>query len=383
MYPYNTTNMKLNQNISIRSTKVLIVLATISALLMISVELTKKNTQKPYYAEKYAASQLMLSCMNYLKEVEFPDEINLDPINDPNDTRIVGPRFSIITTGRGSHSAKLSTTNPNSAAMMVEIFKETGLQSGDNLAMCFTGSFPGLNIAAVAAAEVLDLELSIIASVTSSSWGATDPDHTILDMYTEMYDGKLLSSPIMAASIGANQDIGKSLSMRGRQAALNAINRNEIPLINERSLSQNIDLRMELFKSAEENTGNDIDAFINIGGGVASLGSRDNSDELRNGYLNDLSSDEFRSPKGVVYEMHQAGIPIINMKEVERLLYAYNMPIDPYPMPQIGSGGIYYGRSYNLLLVCSSLISLITLISIVILFDQKQNALGTHIIHTT
>ena len=373
--------MKLNHHISIRSTKVLTILATISAILMISVELTKKNTQKPYYNEKYAASKLMYSCMDYLKAVEFPDEINLDPTNDPNDTRIVGPRFSIITTGRGSHTAKLSTTNPNSAAMMVEIFKQAGLQSGDHLGMCFTGSFPGLNIAAASAAEVLNLDLSIIASVTSSSWGATDPDHTIIDIYSELYEGKLLSSPIMAASIGANQDIGKSLSIRGRQAALSAIERNKIPIINEGSLSQNIDLRMELFSSSEGN--NDIDAFINIGGGIASLGSKGNSDHLRNGYLHELSSDEFIDPKGVLYQMHRAGLPVINMKDIEHMLYQYNMPLDPYPMPQIGTGGIYYGHTYNLLLVCSSLLSLIILISIVILFDQKQNALGAHIIQTT
>ena len=184
------------------------------------------------------AARLMSRSLEYLKATHFKNEVAVDNINDPNDTRIIGTRFSSITSGRGSLPVKLSTANPNFGALLVQLFKEAGVRQGDHIAIGATGSFPALNIAACAAAEVLDLKVSLITSVTSSSWGANDPEYTFLDMYSTLREGGLLSQSILASSIGANQDIGRTLSPEGRNDAKQAILRNGVTFINGTSLAE-------------------------------------------------------------------------------------------------------------------------------------------------
>ncbi|MEM9024405.1 MAG: poly-gamma-glutamate system protein [Bacteroidota bacterium] len=321
------------KNISIRSTLVLSILGIISAALLVVVEQSKDNHTQPYFEEKLAASRLMATCLEHLKATHFPNEVALDNINDPNDTRIIGPRYSPITSGRGSLPVKLSTTNPDFAALMVHYFKASALEKGDHVAVCGTGSFPSLNIATLAAAEVLGLEVSFIASVTSSSWGANDPDYTFLDMSRSLIDGGLLSPRIISASIGANQDLGGTLSPEGRSLAEQAIARYDAPIIKGNSLAENIRTRMTLFDQREQQLKKPIKMFINIGGGIASLGSDLNSSNLPSGLLEDVKLNLFPDKKGVMFEMASRGIILINLRHVQRLIDRFELPNPPPSSP--------------------------------------------------
>ena len=174
------------KNISIRSTPVLLVLGSIALGLLFMVEKTQHEQQEKNYEEKFAAAKLTAQCREFLKQKHFANEVSLDNINDPNDTKIVGSRYSSITSGRGSLPVKLGTVNPNFSALIVQLFHDAGLKKGDHIVIGATGSFPGLNIAASAAAEVMDLQVTYLASVTSSSWGANDPEYTYLDMQSSL-----------------------------------------------------------------------------------------------------------------------------------------------------------------------------------------------------
>ncbi len=355
-------------------------LGLLSIGLMTMVELTKKEQTQAYFQEKLEAAKLMQNCIDYLKDAHFKDEVAVDNINDPNDTRIIGARYSSITSGRGSLPIKLSTVNPNFAAMLVELFKDADLKRGDHIAIGATGSFPALNIAACSAAEALGLEVSYIASVTSSSWGANDPDYTFLDMHTSLRKGDLIHQEIIASSIGANQDIGRTVSPEGREQVRAAIERNGIPFINGGSLNENIASRLEIYEARERALGKKIKLYVNVGGGVASLGSDLNSEKLPSGLIQDVKLKVFPDKKGVMFEMASKKVPLINLKNLQRLMTKYGLPTDPVPLPEPGEGKLFYDLKYDLRYVFGAMAILTLLLFGVILFDKKQNALGNEII---
>ncbi len=369
------------KNISIRSTLVLSTLGLLSIGLMLLVEFTKKEQAQPHFQDKITASGLMKKCFEHLKETHFYDEVAIDNINDPNDTRIIGTRYSPITSGRGALPVKLSTTNPNFAAMVVEMFKEAGLKKGDHIAIGATGSFPALNIATCSAAEAMGLEVSLIASVTSSSWGANDPQHTYLDIHSTLVEAELFNFPIIASSIGANQDIGMTLSPEGRDLAINAINRNGVAYINGTSLQENITKRMTIFDQREKKVGKPIKLYVNVGGGIASLGSGPNSDGIRSGLMKDVKLNMFPDKRGVMFEMASNKVLLINLRYIDRLMTKYQLPEDPVPLPEVGVGPMYFALKYDMRYVFGAATILILLIFGVIVFDKKQNALGKEVIY--
>ncbi|GGI55736.1 poly-gamma-glutamate system protein [Winogradskyella haliclonae] len=365
------------KNISIRSTAVLSVIAIITIVALVLVENLKSYKKQQYYYEKIEAAHLNRKLQKHLKQTFFKDEIIINNINDPNNTGLIGQQFTEITSGRGSLPIKLSTLNPNFSAMVVQQIKDAGLKKGDKVAMCFTGSFPALNMAVIAAVETLELRPVLITSVTSSSWGANDANLTWIDMQNELYKSKLVSFMPIASSIGGNQDIGVTLSKDGRQKAIIAIQRNNISLIKGNNLEDNIAERMALF-----NAERGIKLFINVGGGVASLGSHNNSKKLPSGFRDNLKHANFIDKQGIVYEMVKQDIPIINLLNIDRLLKRYQLPRDPLPLPKPGEGALYNTYKYDLLTVGITTALLIGLLIIAMYYDKKQNALGTQIIKT-
>jgi len=362
--------------ISIRSTLVLSILGALAISLLIIVENSKEFQKQANYEEKIQAAQLNKKCMIYLKNTFFANEIAIDNINDPNETGIIGQQFSEITSGRGSLPVKLSTANPNFAAMIVTQLKEAGLKKGDGVAVCVTGSFPALNIATCAAIETMGLQPIFITSVTSSSWGANSPAFTWLDMHKSLYDAKLISFMPVASSIGGNEDLGRTLSKEGRDLATAAIERNELHYINSGTLEGNITERMKIF----ENGTSKVKMFINVGGGIASLGSNNNADVLPSGLRTSAKINELPDHRGVVYEMVRKDIPILNLLHINRLMERYDLPRDPVPLPKIGEGSLYKTFRYDLTVVVAATSVFLSLILGVMYYDKKQNQLGTQII---
>lgn len=367
--------------ISIRSTPVLVILGALSIGLFVFVERTKGEQYQDHHEEKIAAAESMQQCIDFLKEKHFKNEVSVDNINDPNDTRIIGTQFSEITSGRGSLPIKLSTTNPNFAALMVELYRDAGVKRGDHIVIGATGSFPAMNIAASVAAKTLGLKVTYLASVTSSSWGANDPEYTYLDIHNSLKEANFVDFDIAAASIGANQDIGRTLSPEGRELAVEAIDRNKIKLITGENLDECIEQRISLIESVEKSSGKPVELYVNIGGGVASLGSKENADNLSSGLTTKGKLENFPDKKGLVFQMVSNGKPFINMLNVQNLMNRYELPRDPFPMPPIGQGKLYKEVKYDITNVIMSFGGLLALLIAVILFDRRQNALGKEVVH--
>ena len=371
--------MKMNK-LYIKSNIVIAILFSLAIASYLIVENTMTYVKQDYFDEKYEASKLTKDALDYIKKYRLKNAVFIDNLNDPNETALIGQKYTQITTGSGSLPIKLSTTNPNFAALVVQLLKDADVKKGDNVAVCMTGSFPALDIATLCAMEVLEVNPIVIMSTTSSSWGANNPDFTVIDMISLLHSSSFFKLKQRYASIGGNQDIGMSLSKKGRQLAVDAIGRNGFQLINNGNLKDNIAERIKIINEEVSKNIKPIKAFINVGGGVASLGSTNNGSAIPSGLTKNLKLRKIPDKLGVVYEMAKQDVPIIHLLHIEKLMKKYDLPKNPIPLPELGSGELFYLYKYNMKIVLAVTFFLFSIIGVFVYIDRKNNKLGDDII---
>jgi poly-gamma-glutamate system protein len=256
--------------------------------------------------------------------------------------------------------------------VLVEMFKDAGLKRGDKIAVCLTGSLPGANIALYSACEAMGINPVVISSIGSSTWGANHPEFTWLDMEKALFDEKLIRQRSVAASLGGGTDNGRGLSLTGRKLLLDAIKRNDVELIYTGNLDnimkaggtlkQNVDKRMEIFDRNAK--GQPYKAFVNIGGGLASLGSSQNGKLIPSGVNFNLSENNFPAI-GVINLMAERKIPVIHILRLADIAHQYGLPIEVSPAPILGEDSIFYRDQYS---IASTIIYTSILILIVVAF---------------
>lgn len=320
-------------------------LAVLALVFTAGVERFKVRREARYYDRKIEAARLALSAQEIIEEGRLNRGLPIDAINDPNSTGLIGPQYTLTTTDRATLQIKLTSANPNFAAAVVQLLKRARVRSGDHVGVAFTGASPGLNIAVLAAIEVLDLKPVIITSVGASSWGATDPNYTWLDMESLLFQEGIFDHRSAAASLGGGADLGRGLSPRGRALIREAIERNGQQLIEGASLDENILLRMAIYDSLRGD--HPYKAFINVGGGLASLGSSQNARLIPTGFTKRLGQRTFPR-KGVTILMAEGSIPILHLFEVDRLAEKFDLPLAPTPLPTIGEGKLFSEPRYSL-----------------------------------
>jgi len=360
-----------------KSNIVLGLMAILSLFSFIAVENSKKEVKQQWYNEKLNAARLSQEAANCLKGYRLKEGVFIEEVNDPNQTALIGQEYTQITTDRGYIDAKLSSLNPNFAAVVVQYLKDAGLQENDQVAVAFTGSFPALNISVIAAIEVLKLKPIIISSVGSSNYGANDPYFTWLDMESVLFNSGVLQNKSIAASIGGGFDEGRGLSPEGRELILKAIERNGVELIQENHLEKSIQKRMKLYELHSK--GKAIKAFINVGGGIASLGHTVNSGLIPTGLIKKLPSKNF-PVRGVIVRMGQKGIPIVQLVNIKEMLSQFDLPFSPMPLPEPGQGGIFLSKKYNLWVTSIATFCLLLVIVLIYLAERKAHMLGTDVV---
>jgi poly-gamma-glutamate system protein len=360
-----------------KSNVVLGLLFLLALLALLAVENGKTDVKQSWYEEKLKAARLCELASNHLKSLRLEKGIFIDAINDPNQTALIGQEYTLITTDRGNINSKLSSNNPNFAAVIVQLLKDAGVRQNDHVAVAFTGSFPALNIAVIAALETLHLNPIIITSVGSSNFGANDPYFTWLDMERELYNAGIFTSRSVAASIGGGNDNGRGLSPEGRELILKAIRRNGMEIIYEKHLEESIGRRLEIYDSCRSN--HPIKAYINVGGGIASLGNTINGRLIPAGLTQFLPMRNY-PVRGIIIEMGRKKIPIIHLLNIDKLLSDYGLPVNPVPLPEPGDGGIFSEKRYNLTITSIATGILVIVIFLVFLVERKQHILGTDVV---
>jgi poly-gamma-glutamate system protein len=358
------------------SIRVLALLSLLALAGLYLVETQKTDVKRKWYKEKLEASIIAKQAADLLKEYRLQKSVFIDVVNDPNRTTLIGQDITPITTDQGNIDAKLTSTNPNFAAVVVDMLKEADLKENDAVAVSFTGSFPALNIAVHSAIQTLKLKPVIITSVGASNWGANDPYFTWLDMEKYLYDAKLFKYKSVAASMGGGLDKGRGLSPEGRNLIKAAVDRAGIEFINEEFLENSIEKRFNIYKSHSRTP---IKLFINVGGGIASVGSIENYQFVPSGYSPPLTIKNFPI-KGVLIRMSEENIPFIHLLNITQLAEKYGLPLTPAPLPVPGEGEIFVQKQYSMTLTVIIAFILIVFISIVLVLEKRRHHLGTEMV---
>ncbi|MCX6225587.1 MAG: poly-gamma-glutamate system protein [Bacteroidia bacterium] len=189
------------------------------------------------------AAENMKQSLTIIKDYCIQHKINRNNPEDPLNTGLIGPEWSEITTTVGDPEAKRTTINPNFAALIAHMLLEAGVKRGDTIAIGSSASFPALLVASLSAAKALELHPFVIISFGSSSFGASNPDFTLWDIYRLLLDHQFIDFLPVAVSIGGEDDTGsefeKGISGRIRLSLADA----GIPLIAEKDLQENIKIR--------------------------------------------------------------------------------------------------------------------------------------------
>ena len=344
-----------------------IILLIIAIGLFLWVNSSRVWVKEKYYDEKLLATELTKLATDAIREYRIQQGYSFDELNDPNRSGLIGEKYSLITTDRGDLTAKLTTLNPNISAIIVEFFKKAKLKEGDVIAINVTGSMPALNIAVLSAANVLGLDVVLISSVGASMFGATDPYFTWLDMETLLNEKDILHYKSVATSLGGGRDLGRGLSKAGRDLIIEAAERNNVDLIQEKSLEKNIERKMQLFRKVDGK----IQLYVNIGGGLSSLGDAINGRLLPPGLHKHVLTRNIPK-KGTMFLFAEKGVPVIHLLDVRTLAEEYDLPISPVPLPEPGTGAMFLEERYNLTITAIALAILAILIVIVIFFDKRQ-----------
>lgn len=269
---------------------------------------------------------------------------SLDLTNDPAGTGLIGPEISLITNAAGDLEAKLTSLNPNFAAVLVRDFRQAGLQPGDAVAVAVSGSFPGINICLFAALEAMELRPTVITSVGASNWGANSPDFTWLDMETLFYNEGIFHTRSLAATYGGGNDMGRGLSPAGRRLLQESIDRNGVALLASANIEDAIAKRMTFYEEASR--GRPYRLFVNVGGGVASLGSSHNKTLLPSGLSFNLKPHNWPR-KGTLILFADKGVPVVHLLRIISLAERNGLPVAPDFQPQPGQGEIFERVMYR------------------------------------
>lgn len=323
---------------------ILMGLAVAALLMQALLEYARVPVRQRDYDLKLEASRLAARAFNTLRVERGLHEGRIDMVNDPAGTGLIGPEFSLITNARGDLESKLTSVNPNFAALLVQYFRQAGLKAGDPVAVAVSGSFPALNVSLYAALETMKLRPVVITSIGASMWGANDPQFTWLDMEAVLLRAGIFTTRSTAATHGGGNDMGRGLSPEGRRLIEAAAARHGVPLLEAANIEEAITRRMSFW--AEAQRGHAYKLSVNVGGGVASLGSSHNRLLLPSGLSFELGDHNW-ARKGTLVHYAEQGVPIVHLLNVTRLAQEHGLPLAPDFMPEPGEGPLFEKEMYS------------------------------------
>lgn len=354
------------------SLKAVLVVTFIAFCGFAAVETFRVVQRQPYYTQKMRAARTALEAFRVLKEARSARGLGIDPETDPSASGLIGELISPVTTNTGHLPSKQTSINPNFAAVVVEMLRKAGVREGDSVAVGMSGSFPALNVCVLSALHTLRLRPLVIASVGSSQWGANNPEFTWVDMEMALAENGVLPYRSLAVSPGGIDDRVLGLSRRGKEMIDGSLERSGLPTIRPKTYAESLDLRMALY--GEQGAEGEIRAYINVGGGTTSVGTRVGKQLFKPG----LNSDPPREPAidSVMSRFATRGVPVIHLTKIDRLASRHGLPLQPTRMPAVGEGTIFVRASYSRWLVAAVLVGLIAALVGVLRHDLGHRLLA-------
>lgn len=338
------------------------------------------------YKIQINASNRSLHAMEVLKEKEEEVSKNYDygdfyetyedkKYYDNNNlkTGMIGAEYTAITTTIGNLDSKITSLDPNFAAVYIKMFSELSLDKGDEIVINISGSFPMLDISCIMAAEEYGLKPYLMASVGASSFGATNPAFTIFDMLQYLYQQELISTKINVVSLGGSNDVGENFGefndYNDRNLIIDRINKSGINFLYEKDFDTNIEKRLQLIKETHKN----VKLFINIGGNSVGIGINENAFYKSNGiiYANKYKNiNSSKSGEGLIGKFLKSGVNAIQMLNLKNIASNYGLEYGFNKLPEVGQGDSYYEKSYNL---TYPIIAVVVVVTFLLYYKKKKH----------
>ena len=276
------------------------------------------------------AVALMADAIRVVAEARQSAAGPIDRAVDPDGTGLIGDEWSIITTTLGDLRAKRTATNPLWAAYVVRKMREAGVNPGDVVWATLSGSFPGFNLAVLAAAQAMGVRLYAASSLSSSTWGANLPEFTWLDMEGAARRAGLFNQGTAAVFLGGHQDRGPDLFSllagdpdAGVAALRAAAARHPWPLLEPANLAEAVAMRLHALAQASGVRRPKL--HINAGGPHAALG--DCVEPWPSGLTTGAQPCTGGEP-GFLHAMAAAGVPVLHLLDARTLAAEAGIPFD-------------------------------------------------------
>lgn len=316
-------------------------LAGAAACLILGIVLTLMGASRQRtedYDRKLAAAGLMQSWMDAIKGYKQEAGLAVSE-EDLHETGLIGAPYTEITTTHGALEAKRTTANPDMAALMVEMLTQAGLEPGDTVGAGFSGSFPALDLAVLAACQTMDVKCIYIASVGASTYGANQPELTFPDMAYRLVADGLLDTPPALVTPGGLDDCGLDMDEGVRETILKRLEERGAHIMRQPDFEQNLQARMDLYQAQGP-----IDCFVGVGGNLTTTGA--GALDVPYGLI---APDRIRAvsrSSGLVQRYNAQGLPVIHLLNIQRLTADYGLPYDPERLTPPGESAVYYTTVY-------------------------------------
>lgn len=297
-----------------------------------------KTAKAENFSAKLEAARLMQQWMDAVKEMKLQAGLELTE-EDYHRTGLVGERYTFITTTLGDPAAKRTTCNPDMAALAVELLHRAGVQPGDRVGGCFSGSFPAMNLAVLAACQALDVDCVYMTSVGASTYGANQPELTFPDMACRLYQAGLLERPPVLITPGGDYDCGAEMDPELRSQVLARAAGYGVPLMEEPDYEKNLKARMDLFQAEGA-----LQCFVGVGGSIATQGLED--DGIPCGVIQPGSLGAASEKSGLLRRYSEQGLPVIHLLDIKRLVADYGLTFDPERLLPPGESAVYFETVY-------------------------------------
>ena len=295
-----------------------------------------------YSAGMISAAETMENVVKTAREFCDSAGITIDETIDPNRTCFIGPELTELMTTLGHVDAKRTSTDPVMASLIAYMLAQVGVERGDTIAIGSSASFPALLFASLAAAEALDIHAVVIVSLGASTYGATDPNFHLLDMYSLMLRSGLIRTPPAAVTLGGGKDIGEDFDSAFSVALIDEIEEAGLPFIYDGDLRSNVAKRMTIYGDPPHSAR--ISAFINTGGSYANMGNSALALKLDPGVNFDVELPR-EEERGVLFEMAERDIPVIHLLFLRGISREYGLLWDPIPLRKPGEMPIMHQRA--------------------------------------
>ena len=289
-------------------------------------------------ATKLEAAALMERWMGAIREYKAQAGLAFDP-EDLHQTGLIGEAYTSITTTNGSAQAKRTTADPDMAALLVELLTQAGIGPGDAVGAGFSGSFPGLNLAVLAACQTMGIRCVYVASVGASTYGANQPELTFPDMAYRLVQDGLLDTPPGLVTPGGSDDCGYDMDPAVLEGILQRLRGYGAQVLVEPDLQRNIEVRDACYQN-----GGPIRCFIGVGGNVTTTGLGEK--DVGWGLIAPYGAGTYGETDGLIQKYSAQGLPTIHLLNVKQLVADYGMAYDPALLPARGESAIYQTVRY-------------------------------------